>query len=149
MMCPSGLFDGVREVSLHELLIELKEVEDWFELGVYLGVPDYKLREIEQDCRYMDVEECKMEMILLWRQMTIPTWSAIVNALTEIGKHKRALEIASKYSKYISWLKLCASGCNSLHVLIYNLFIDSPIPASLKHIVQQLEVNKVRKQLIR
>ena len=99
MMCPSGLFDGVREVSSHELLNELKDIDDWFELGVYLGVPDHKLRKIEQDCCYMDVEECKMEMILLWRQMTVPTWGAIVNALAEIGKHKRALEIASKYSK--------------------------------------------------
>ena len=99
MMCPSGLFDGVREVSLHELLIELKDIDDWFELGVYLGIPDHKLREIEQDCRYMDVEECKMAMILLWRQMTVPTWSAVVNALAEIGQHKLALEIASKYSK--------------------------------------------------
>ena len=99
MMCPSGLFDGVRDVSLSELFLELKDVDDWFELGVYLGVPDHKLREIEQDCRYMDVEECKMEMILHWRQMTIPTWSAIVNALAEIGQHKVALEIASKYSK--------------------------------------------------
>ena len=47
----------------------------------------------------MDVAECKMAMILLWRQMTVPTWSAIVNALAEIGEHKLALKIASKYSK--------------------------------------------------
>jgi hypothetical protein len=99
MMCPSGLFDEVREVSLHELLIELKDIDDWFELGVHLGVPDNKLREIEQDCLYGDAEECKMEMILLWRQLTIPTWSALVNALAEIGQRKIALEIASKYSK--------------------------------------------------
>lgn len=118
MMCPSGLFDGVREVSLHELLIELKDVDDWFELGVYLGVPDNKLREIQQDCHYMDIEECKMEMILLWRQLNIPTWSAIVNALAEIGQHKIALEIASKYSE---WYYSTSSSISSL--LLWDLIV--------------------------
>lgn len=97
MMCPSGLFDGVREVPLSELLSELKEVDNWFDLGVYLKVPDHKLREIGQD--YSDVEECKIEMILLWRQQSSPTWPAIVNALSDIGMHKLAVKIAEKYGE--------------------------------------------------
>ena len=97
MTCPSGLFDGIREVTLSELLSELKEVEDWFELGVYLNVPDHKLREIGKD--YSDVEECKIEMILLWRQLCSPTWTAITNALSDIGMHKLAVEIAHKYGE--------------------------------------------------
>ena len=103
MMCPSGLFDGVREVSLSELLSELKEVDDWFGLGVYLNVPDNKLREIGKD--YSDAEECKIEMILLWRQLCVPTWTAVTNALSKIGMDSLAVKIAQKYGEHCRYHK--------------------------------------------
>ena len=96
-MCPSGLFNGIREVPLSELLNELKEVDDWFELGVYLNVPENKLREVGKDCS--DTEECKIEMLLLWRQVCLPTWTSIAMALSQIGMHKLAVEIADKYGE--------------------------------------------------
>ena len=80
---------------MDELLNELKDVDDWFELGVYLNVPDHKLREIGQD--YGDTDECKIEMILLWRQLCVPTWEAITTALSEIGMHTLVAKIANKY----------------------------------------------------
>ena len=107
-MCPSGLFDGVREVTLDELLNELKDVDDWFELGVYLNVPDHKLREIGQD--YGDTDECMIEMILLWRQLCVPTWKAITTALSDIGMHALAVKIAHKYGEYTTRLT-CVRNC--------------------------------------
>ena len=95
-MCPSGLIDGVRDVTVKEVLCELKEVDNWFDLGVYLNIPDFKLREIYQDCQD-GTEQCKIEMLLIWRQQCIPTWSAIVTALSEIGMHNLAIKIANKY----------------------------------------------------
>ena len=85
-------------MTLDELLNELKDVDDWFELGVYLNVPDYKLREIGKD--FGNAEECLIEMILLWRQLCVPTWVAITTALSEINMHTLAVRIAHKYGKY-------------------------------------------------
>ena len=96
MACPTGLLDGVREVSVEDLLNELNEVTDkWFDLGIHLEIPDYKLKEIHQENE--DVKDCMIEMILVWKQLCIPTWKAMVAALAEIDMRSLAIKIASKY----------------------------------------------------
>ena len=82
---------------MKDLLIELTdEVTDkWFDLGIHLEIPDYKLKEIHQENE--DVEDCKREMILIWKQWYIPTWKAMVNALAQIDMQSLAIKIASKY----------------------------------------------------
>lgn len=64
---------------------------------MYLDIPESKLREIVQD--HEDVEECMIEMIMIWRQLVIPTWNAIITALTGIGMPTLAVKIAGKYCK--------------------------------------------------
>ena len=99
-LCPSGLLsiDGVRELTVKDLLSELEEVTtSWFVLGVYLNIPESKLCEIRQDCD--NDEECKIEMIILWKQLCIPTWNAIADALAKIGMHNLAIKVARKYGK--------------------------------------------------
>lgn len=96
-MCPTGLSDGTNEVKVAKLLDELKEVTNWFELGVYLEIPTSRLQEINEECK--DIEECKIEMLLAWSQIQIPTWSALVAALTGIGLQSLANKIASKYGE--------------------------------------------------
>lgn len=103
MSCPTGLMDGVREVSIKNLISELKEVTAaWFELGAFLDIPESKLREIVQDFADIGAEQCMVEMIMTWRQMVIPTWNAIIGALTGIGMSSLAVKIANKYSKLIA-----------------------------------------------
>lgn len=98
MFLPTGLLDGVKEVLVKDLLCELSEVtNEWFNLGISLKIPCSKLQDIEQD--YDDVEECKREMILLWRQLYVPTWVAMVTALAEIGMQSLAVKIAGKFGK--------------------------------------------------
>ena len=93
--------NGIREVSVKDLLCELNEVtSSWFELGTFLDIPESKLREIFHDYADVGVEECMIEMIITWRQLAIPTWKAIIAALTGIGMSKLAIKIANKYSKY-------------------------------------------------
>ena len=84
-------------MSVKELLHELKDVTEWFELGICLGIPDSKLREIYED--YDNIEECKAGMILVWSQRRIPTWSAMVTALVGIGMHNLAMRIAKKHGE--------------------------------------------------
>ena len=85
-------------VAMKDLLIELQEVTDWLYLGVCLGVPESKLKEIR--CDYEDVEDRKREMLSSWMEKEIPTWSKVIKALAEIGMHKLAIAIASKYGRF-------------------------------------------------
>ena len=99
-MCPTGLpsIDGIKEVSVKDLLSELEEViTNWFVLGVFLNIPESKLCEIRQD--YENDEECKMEMLMSWKQLSIPTWNAIVDALAKIGMDSLAIKLARKYGE--------------------------------------------------
>lgn len=136
ILCPSGLFDEGREVLVKDLLQELQEVTDqWFNLGISLKIPHMKLKEIEQD--YDNVKECKMEMILLWRQLCIPTWTTMVTALAEIGMKSLALKIANKYSEWLFFF------CVELVIHIFTCIDLQLLPSSLKDAVEQLESEKV------
>ena len=46
--------------------MELKDVEDWFVLGVYLGLPVSELKIIEANNQHGDHESCKLDMMLKW-----------------------------------------------------------------------------------
>ena len=85
-------------VAMKDLLTELHEVTDWFHLGVCLGVSESKLKEIRND--YEDIEDRKREMLISWTKKEIATWPKIITALAEIGMHKLAIAIASKYGKH-------------------------------------------------
>ena len=80
---------------MKDLLSELQEVTDWFKFGVCVGVQEWNLEAIKQD--YEDTKECRREMLIIWMKKEVVTWSKVVRALAEIGMHRRALEIASKY----------------------------------------------------
>ena len=80
---------------MKDLLSELQEVTDWFKFGVCVGVQECKLNEIRQD--YEDTEECKREMLIIWKKKEVATWSKVIRALAEIGMDRLALAIASKY----------------------------------------------------
>ena len=95
--------DGLQEVSVKDLLSELSEAtSSWFELGAFLDIPESKLREIFDDYANMGVEDCMIEMILTWRQLTVPTWKAIIIALTGIEMPKLAKRIAGKYGTLLT-----------------------------------------------
>ena len=90
--CPPQPVVGV---AMRDLLSELQELTNWFYFGVCVGVHQATLKEIRQD--YEDTEECKREMLAVWRKNEIATWSKVIRALAEVGMPRLALEIASKY----------------------------------------------------
>ena len=85
-------------VAMRDLLSELQELTNWFYFGVCVGVHQATLKEIRQD--YEDTEECKREMLAVWRNKEIATWSKVIRALAEVGMPRLALEIASKYGMH-------------------------------------------------
>lgn len=102
MECPTGLpnIDGEDiSTTVKDVIRELKEVSNkWFQLGVYLNIPESDLRKIGLDC-HQDVDICMMDVIMAWKQRFIPTWKAIIDALAEIGMHTLAVKLARKYSE--------------------------------------------------
>ena len=80
------------------MLVELEEVTvRWFMLGIYLGVEPTTLKAIKEDRK--TVEYCKMEMLIKWSDLEIPTWEKLIIALMDINESTVAVQIATKYRK--------------------------------------------------
>ena len=76
---------------------ELKEVVDWYHLGLCLEVPDYQLQIIARN-HPQDTEMCKTKMLSWWKEnIKGQKWSTIVNALVQTGSRVLACKIALKY----------------------------------------------------
>lgn len=82
--------------NLAELTSELKEVVDWYHLGVRLNIPDYQLKIIAKN-NPRDVATCRTEMLSLWMNTVQGKWATIVQALVETGSRTLACEIALKH----------------------------------------------------
>ena len=84
--------------SLSEMLSALKEVVQWFRLGIFLSLPRGALLTIKAQGRY--VEECKRLMLICWFEQDIPTWEKLIEALMEMKMYSLAVKIATKYREY-------------------------------------------------
>ena len=68
----------------------------WFQFGIHLGIPHYKLSIIKADNQ--GVEECKRVMLQWWLDNCLEAkWSLIVQALVKAGKRVLAHEIALEH----------------------------------------------------
>lgn len=66
---------------------------DWFQLGIHLGIPHYRLSIIKADNQ--NVEKCKVAMLQWWLENSVKAkWSTIVWALFKAGKRGLANKIA-------------------------------------------------------
>ena len=77
----------------------LKNVIDWFSLGLELGLLYPTLKKIEED-QGRKTDRCVMEMIAAWLQQQdnvskkgVPSWAVLQTALREIGEIQLADEI--------------------------------------------------------
>lgn len=84
------------------VLRELSEItNEWFMLGLVLGLKDSTLKGIKTD--NTNVQECKEEMVRSWLQRkdecTPPSWQALVEALkdTLVKRNDVAEKIKQKY----------------------------------------------------
>ena len=82
-------------MEVNVLYEELSAVSNWYQLGLKLGVPDYKLDEIH---RNHSSTRWKMEMLKMWRQLyPNASWINVVRALQQMKENTLAKMIRQKY----------------------------------------------------
>lgn len=76
----------------------LKNLVEWFRLGLELGLLYPTLKKIEKD--YGKTDRCLMEMLAAWLQQQdnvskngVPSWSVLQVALSKIGEKQLADEM--------------------------------------------------------
>ena len=74
---------------------ELQDVIDWIPFGLCLGIKMSRLEAIRVD--YPTLGERRTQMLNEWQKNVTPTWSAVVQALVEIGMRRLASELAQKH----------------------------------------------------
>ena len=77
---------------------ELASVSDWRTLGLYLGVQDYELNQIERSHPTEGCSRWKEEIFSLWlKHMPSASWGDVVGALRRMGENTEAERIELKY----------------------------------------------------
>ena len=88
------------DVSMKSLLYDLASVQQLYDLGLHLGVPESDLDEIEVDCRHL--ADKRRETLRKWRKIDEqPSWSKLVRALVAINERHLARTIAEKYGIFL------------------------------------------------
>ena len=84
-------------LTVQNLLEELKEVDDWYLFGAYLGVPVYKLNEIQSEHKGV-VERCKLNMLQYWLDNTLTaSWREVIRVVEQMDKLALAAKLKRKY----------------------------------------------------
>ena len=76
-------------LTLREIENELSEVtgEDWYPLGVQLGLRPATLREIHKNYP-LDTDRCRGEMLDLWlRSTSEASWKSLAQAVQGLGRY--------------------------------------------------------------
>ena len=86
------MFSITASISISDIQNELSDVTEWYPLGLELGVPPGKLKQIEKN-HHGDTERCKLEMIDFWLHNTgNPSWGELAKALQKIGGRARLVQ---------------------------------------------------------
>ena len=86
--------------KIKDLMKELKvAASDWEDVGIELELEDSYLKQIKSD-NSGDCKVCLREMLRMWlsRVDPPPSWSAIVEALDNLGHEDIAHHIRTKYA---------------------------------------------------
>ena len=76
----------------------LQEVNNWIPFGLNLGIDISRLEAIEKE--RATIEERRTQLFIYWQKQVVPTWSAVVKALINIGMRRLASKVAQKYGRY-------------------------------------------------
>ena len=99
----SGTCDNVYitigdDINLRDLVEELKDLADWFNFGLHMGIHQEELLVIGKDY-YMATERCKIETLIVWMKREPPTWSKVIQALVRIDMLTLAQQIAKHHGE--------------------------------------------------
>ena len=81
---------------------ELKDLTDWFNFGIYVGIHQEELLVIGKDYN-MDVDRCKVETLIFWMKRESPTWTKVIQALVRMEMLSLAQKIAEHYGKRVCY----------------------------------------------
>ena len=94
----SYVFLTTGKLDTATLCNELLSVFDWRMLGLYLGVQDYELDNIERCYPTEGCDGWKRETFSLWlRRTPSASWGDVVGALRQMGENTTAEKIELKY----------------------------------------------------
>ena len=90
----------MHQLELRVLLKELytKAADKWEDIGILIGVDSRTLDTLK--ATYRDAcQSCLKEMLKVWLKITQPppTWSTIVEALSDLGDEQLAVYLKQKY----------------------------------------------------
>ena len=84
--------------SIDQFAKVLSKEQDWYSLGVFLGVPTTDLDMIKQEYRGATVTRCLIEVYKCTEKLgKAPSWDFIASNLREMGNHALAENIDSTY----------------------------------------------------
>ena len=77
---------------LKQILIDIKEVTDWYSLGIQLEIPTSNLQPIEKNYG-SNAERCKIEVIdFCLRNVQNFTWNKLAQAVEGLGGHAKVVQ---------------------------------------------------------
>ena len=77
---------------LKQILIDIKEVTDWYFLGIQLEIPTSHLQHTEKNYG-SNAERCKIEVIDFWlRNVQNFTWNKLAQAIEGMGGHANVVQ---------------------------------------------------------
>ena len=83
-------------LDVPKLFSALRDVSDWYQLGIILGILPARLRKIEENYRGNDRR--KTETLDTWLQQTPnASWSDVVSALHQMGENTVAESVQQQY----------------------------------------------------
>ena len=85
ILCCKLICTDIPPLTVQQLLKQLHEVNDWYSLGVVLGVPVERLQEIQASNSQGGVWHWKINMFQFWLNSTLnASWEDVISALEEI-----------------------------------------------------------------
>ena len=81
--------------ALADLMKELTEVNNWMHLGLNLGLKLSTLEAIQTD--KSTTADRRNQMLIDWQKQVNPTWSAVIQALVNMGMRHLASQLAQKH----------------------------------------------------
>ena len=81
------------------MLVQINDItKKWFMLGIHLGVLPATLKDINSKYKG-DVKCCKCAMLIEWKDLEMPSWKTLAEALVKCEALSVAMKIAIKHRK--------------------------------------------------
>ena len=90
--------DNKKALAINLLVEELTGVTEWYTLGLFLGLTENEIKEIEQD--HEGTARRRMAVLNKWlKKETDPSWLIVISALERMSETSLANQLKKKYEK--------------------------------------------------